>query len=77
MLDAALCEDLLHSDHADSWHQGNLSFLDVEIPICNGSKNKYKLGSIICHQGFQSKAGHFWAHLLYDNDVVITANELS
>ena len=42
----------------------------ITIPICDSSEIKYKLGSIICHVGSLSKAGHFWAHLLSDNDVI-------
>ena len=46
----------------------------IEIPNCDGTKIKYKLASVICHTGTFAKAGHFWAHLIYDN-VVIKAND--
>ena len=46
----------------------------IEIPLCDGSKMKYKLSSIICHSGSRSTHGHFWTCLRHGS-IVIKADD--
>ena len=42
----------------------------IGITTRDGSKIKYKLGSIICHAGTKATSGHYWAQLYYGTDII-------